>query len=68
MKNFITVNAYSEKYGISIQRVQKLCRDGRIPGAEKIGGGVTCQWIIPANARDPRRPVGQPPKKKGRRK
>lgn len=45
----ITAQQASEKWGISLRRVQDLCRQGRIPGAEQFGKN----WMIPADAGRP---------------
>jgi DNA-binding NarL/FixJ family response regulator len=44
--NFITVKEASNKWNISERRVQKLCIDGRIKGAHKVGP----IWMIPSTA------------------
>lgn len=45
----ITAQQASEKWGISLRRVQDLCRQGRIPGAEQFGKN----WMIPADTGRP---------------
>ena len=45
----ITAQLASEKWGISLRRVQDLCRQGRIPGAERFGKN----WMVPADAGRP---------------
>ena len=45
----ISAQAASEKWGISLRRVQDLCRQGRIPGAERFGKN----WMVPADAGRP---------------
>ena len=42
----MTLKETSEKWGISVRRIQVLCSEGRIPGATKIGS----YWAIPADA------------------
>lgn len=42
----ITAQHASEKWGISLRRVQDLCRSGKIPGAERFG----THWMLPADA------------------
>lgn len=37
------------RWGISAQRVNRLCQEGRIDGAKKVGH----TWIIPADAVKP---------------
>lgn len=39
----------AEKWGISERRVQKLCEEGRIPGAVRFGRA----WAIPKDAEKP---------------
>lgn len=49
MKGYVSVEQFAEKCDLSIRRVQVLCSEGRIPGAEKIGN----IWFIPENATKP---------------
>lgn len=42
----ISCYEYGKKYDINPEYVRVLCRQGRIPGAQKISGG----WMIPENA------------------
>lgn len=44
--NKLTVQQTAEKWNISIRRVQDYCRQGKIPGAQRIG----TNWLIPADA------------------
>ena len=46
---YITIKEASEKWNISVRRVQVLCRQERIPGAEKFGR----DWAIPMDAEKP---------------
>lgn len=46
---FITSKSVSEKWGISQRRVCKLCTDGRIAEAKRVGR----QWMIPSNVKKP---------------
>lgn len=46
---YLSIKQTSEKWGISVRRIQTLCATERIPGAQKIG----YSWIIPANAEKP---------------
>lgn len=45
----MTAQQASEKWGISLRRVQDLCRQGRIPGAEQFGKN----WMIPVDVGRP---------------
>ena len=47
---FLSIRQTAEKWGISIRRIQVLCSEERIPGAQKIG----YSWIIPADAEKPK--------------
>ena len=49
MEQYITIKEVAEKWGITPRRVQKMCADGRIPGAKKFGR----DWAIPADAEKP---------------
>ena len=46
---YLSIKQTSDKWGISIRRIQVLCAKGRIPGALKIGS----YWAIPADAEKP---------------
>lgn len=64
-KEYITIRGIAKRLGVSVTRINFLVRQGRFPGAEKLGK----QWIIPVEAVDnyvPRSP-GQPrkPTKRG---
>lgn len=47
---YLSVKQTSEKWGISVRRVNILCSEKRIQGATKIG----FYWAIPADAEKPR--------------
>ncbi len=47
---YLSIKQTSEKWGISMRRIQVLCVEGRIPGAGKIGNF----WAIPADAEKPK--------------
>ena len=47
---YLSIKQISEKWGISVRRIQTLCSDGRIHGAQKIG----YSWIIPLDAEKPK--------------
>lgn len=46
---YISCPEIAKKWGISERRVQKLCEDGRIPGAKKFSR----IWLIPHDACKP---------------
>ena len=46
---YISIKQASEKWGISIRRIQVLCSEGRIFGAAKVGSF----WVIPEDAEKP---------------
>ena len=43
---YLSIKQTSDKWGISVRRIQVLCSEDRIPGATKIGS----YWAIPADA------------------
>ena len=47
---YLSIKQTSEKWGISVRRIQTLCSSGRIQGAQKIG----YSWIIPLDAEKPK--------------
>lgn len=47
--NYISVRAAAVNWGISVRRVQKLCEQGRIPGAEHVGRA----WLLPKDTKKP---------------
>ena len=49
MNAFIEAKTAAEKWKITVRRVQKLCDEGRIPGACKFG----FMWMIPGTADKP---------------
>ena len=46
---YLSIRQTSDKWNISIRRIQVLCTEGRIPGAMKIGS----YWAIPSDAEKP---------------
>ena len=50
MTGFMTLKETSEKWGIGSRRINALCVEGRIPGAQKLGN----MWVIPADAEKPK--------------
>lgn len=47
---YLSISQVSEKWGVSVRRIQTLCVTGRIPGAAKIGS----YWAIPSDAEKPK--------------
>ena len=47
---YLSISQTAEKWGITARRIQRLCADGRISGAIKIGS----YWAVPADAEKPR--------------
>jgi len=47
--DLMTSKDASEKWGITIRRVQALCDDGKIPSAFKLGG----IWVMPKDTPKP---------------
>ena len=52
MKGYMSAREASYKWGVSENRVHKLCQAGRIPGLERFGRS----WVIPADAEKPTDP------------
>ena len=46
---YIRVSDVAERWGISVHRVQELCKNGKIEGAVRFGR----DWMIPENAQKP---------------
>lgn len=46
----MTIKETAKKWGIGARRINTLCQEGRIPGAQKFGKS----WAIPNNANKPR--------------
>jgi len=49
MMEYISAPEAAEKWGISERRVQKLCKENRIPGVAKFSH----LWLIPKDAKKP---------------
>lgn len=47
--NKITVHQAAERWNVSVRRVQDYCRNGKIPGAERLG----TNWLIPEDSLRP---------------
>lgn len=49
MENYITIKELAEKWDITPRRIQKLCSEGKLPGAVKFGR----DWAIPRDIERP---------------
>lgn len=47
--NYLSVTQTAEKWDMTPRRVQVLCNEGRIAGAQRVGN----VWTIPENAEKP---------------
>lgn len=47
---YLSISQTAEKWGITRRRIQRLCSDGRISGAMKIGS----YWAVPEDAEKPK--------------
>lgn len=47
---YLSIKQTSEKWNISVRWINDLCKNGRIPGATKIGSF----WVIPEDAEKPK--------------
>ena len=50
MQQYLSIRETSEKWGLSVRRIQTLVNNGRIEGATRIG----YMWVIPADAVKPK--------------
>lgn len=50
MGDFLTVKEVAEKWSLTTRGVQKMCAEGKIPGARKFGR----DWAIPVDADKPK--------------
>ena len=50
MDEYITIKEVAKKWNITPRRIQRMCADGRIPGAVKFGR----DWAIPSSVEKPR--------------
>ena len=49
MNDYLTIKEVSVKWGITERRIQKLCSEGKIPGAVKFGR----DWAVPKYVEKP---------------
>jgi len=47
--NYMLISEASKKWGITTRRIQTLCNEGRINGADRLGN----IWVIPKDAQKP---------------
>lgn len=47
--DYMTITEAAEKWKISNRRIQTLCSQGRVPGAERLG----YIWLLPKDAEKP---------------
>ena len=47
--NYLSVSQTAERWNMTSRRVQVLCNEGRIEGAQRVGN----VWTIPENAEKP---------------
>ncbi len=47
--DYISASQAAEKWGITVKRVQVLCRENRIQGVGRVGR----EWLIPKDAQKP---------------
>lgn len=50
MEEYLTIKEFSKKWGIGERRINALCKEGRISGAQKFGN----TWAIPVDAENRR--------------
>lgn len=48
--DYLSSKQAAKKWGVSVQRVQLILKQGRVPGAFLIGNS----WVIPADAEKPK--------------
>ena len=49
MKEYLTIKEIADRWELTTRRVQKMCSEGKIPGASKFGR----DWAIPHDAEKP---------------
>ena len=49
MEGYLTIKETAERWNITARSVQKMCSDGRIPGAQRLGNA----WAIPEDTNRP---------------
>lgn len=47
--DYMTIKEAAEKWGLSIRRIQDICKENKIPGVMKFGTA----WAIPKEAKRP---------------
>jgi excisionase family DNA binding protein len=62
LENYETAQETAERLGVSRSRVLRYLRDGRMPGAVKLGEGHRGQWLVPKDSRPVPASMGPAPK------
>ena len=50
MEEYITIKEVAAKWNVTPRRIQRMCAQGRIPGARKFGR----DWAIPSSVEKPK--------------
>lgn len=50
MEGYLTIKEVADKWNVTPRRVQRMCLDGKINGAQKFGR----DWAIPENTEKPK--------------
>lgn len=50
MEGYLTIKEVADKWNVTPRRVQRMCLDGKIIGAQKFGR----DWAIPENTEKPK--------------
>jgi hypothetical protein len=59
-ENYVTAHEMAARWNISIRQVQKLCMEGKVPGAFHFGK----VWAVPSGAAKPTRTARAKPGRK----
>lgn len=57
-----TVDQYAKLNNVSPQRIRQYLSEGRLEGASKITNNSNSPWLIPANTKYTKMPIGRPAK------
>lgn len=50
MEGYKTISEIAKEWNLTVRRIQKLCADGKLPGAQKFG----TLWAIPEDVEKPK--------------